>query len=49
MLHDRRELIGRVADALVVRDRHATICTAVFEPFFICSVGFEQIVMPFNN
>lgn len=47
--NDSGKLIGRIADALVVRDGNATLRPAVLQPFFVRAVRLEEIVMAFNN
>ena len=38
MLHDSRQLIGRVADTLVMADCHAAVRSAVFQPLLVRAI-----------
>ena len=46
---DCRQLVGRVADALVVRYRDPTPGAAVFEPLLVRAIRRKETVMPFDR
>ena len=49
VLHHGGELVWRVANPFVMRDRNAIFRAAVFQPLFVCSVRLKQIVVSFNG
>jgi hypothetical protein len=49
MLNDSGKLIGRVADALVVRNADAAVAAAVFEPLLIGPVRGKEIAVPLDG
>ena len=49
VLDDGGKLVGCISNALVVRDRNATIRPAVLQPFFVRTVRLEEIVVALNN
>ena len=49
VLHHGSELVGRVANPIVMRDRNAIFRAAVFQPLFVGSVRLKQIVVSFYS
>ena len=47
VLHDRGKLVWRVANPLVMCDRHSIFRAAVFQPLLIGSIRLEELVMSF--
>lgn len=46
---DCRQLVGRVADALIVGDRDAIPGAAVLQPLLVRAIRRKEIVMPFDR
>lgn len=46
MPFDRRELVGFVADAAVVRNGEPLVVAHSREPFFVSGIGREQVRVP---
>jgi len=49
VLNDRGQLVGRVANALVVGNRDATVASAVFQPLLVRAVGRGKVVVPLDG
>ncbi len=46
---DRRKLVRRVPNPLVVRDRYAAAFSDVPQPLLVRAIGCETVVVPFNR
>lgn len=48
VLHDRLAFVDLVANALVVRDRDATLGAAILQPLLVGAIRRKQIVVAFD-
>jgi hypothetical protein len=49
MTYDRGQFVGRTANSFVVRQGDSGVIANIFQPLFVGTVGWEQIMVALNS